>query len=72
MDHQAELIPVAERVDLRPIARLANERIVAWDAAVVVQAKNLSVGARGVLRLLHHAGRGRGHENLAIQREGQT
>src|SRR2546423_11632352 len=66
------MIAMAEAVNLRAIALLAGKRIIARNAAIVIQPKNLAVGAGGVLGLLDVAGGGRGHENRAVEREGQT
>src|ERR1051325_6498315 len=72
MYHKAEMIAMAERINLRAIALLSDKGIVARNAAVVVQAKNLAIRAHGILRFLNFACRGRGDQNRPIQREGQT
>jgi len=72
MNHQSEMVAVAQGVDLGPVACLPDKRIVARNTAIVIQAKDLAVSARGVLRLFGHAGRGRGHQNRAVQSEGQA
>src|SRR6476620_6802894 len=72
MNDQTEMVAMAERINLRAIAWFADKRVVARNAAVVVQAKNLAVRAHGVLRFLNLAGGGRGHQNSAVLSKGQT
>ena len=42
MHHETQLVAVAQRVDLRPIVRLAHERVVARHGPIVVQPQDLA------------------------------
>src|SRR5207245_1612859 len=50
MDGKTNRVAVTERVDLRLVLRVANERIVLWHGAVVVQSQHLAGVAVWFLR----------------------
>ena len=70
MQRRPELVPVAEGVDLRPVAVAADERVVVRDAAVVQQADDLADGVPWILRPRAAGGRAErpahGHEQAAV------
>ena len=72
VDDEAELVAMAQRVDFRPMALAAHERIVGRHGAVVVEAQDLAAQAHAILRDVRNvvlrpaAG---GHVDLAVTSE---